>query len=270
MVCAAPGLILAIALVLAAAAVGVLATRFNVVNNSSDLLSDKTAAKQSYNELVSDFGSDSRFIILIQSDDVAKNRQAADEIGPWLETLKPQISTVLYKIDYSSVKPRLLFTAGIDQLKKIDTQVENDVKEQQRARHETEQTALDLNSILSRGQRQFNDSYLREKSTGRSSSRSSRSSSPSSTRSPPRPRARPRAARDTAERQGRRDRFRHRRRRRPARPARILQPRRRQGPARLRLYRRNREGFPRALQQHAGNDPAASHRPADASFPASK
>jgi predicted RND superfamily exporter protein len=162
LVCAVPGLILAVAIVLAGLAVWVLATRFTVVNNSSDLLSDKSAAKQSYNELVKDFGSDSRFIILIRSDDVAKNRQAADVIGPWLETLKPHVSTVLYKIDYSTVKPRLLFTASIDQLKEIEDQVENDVKERQ-GEAKDQQTALDLNSVLAEANAKFSDSYLREK-----------------------------------------------------------------------------------------------------------
>jgi predicted RND superfamily exporter protein len=163
MVCAAPGFILTVAIVLAVASAIVLYFRFTVVNNSSDLLSDKSAAKQSYNELVSDFGSDSRFIILIKSDDVAKNRQAADAIGPWLETLKPHVSTVLYKIDYSSVKPRLLFTASMDQLKKVEEQVDTEVKEQQ-GQSKSEATALDLNSILAEANAKFSDSYLRQKS----------------------------------------------------------------------------------------------------------
>ena len=163
MVCAAPGAILVAAIVLAAASVWVLATRFTVVNNSSDLLSDKSAAKQSYNELVKDFGTDSRFIILIKSDDVAENRKAADAIGPWLEALKPHISNVLYKIDYSTVKPHLLFTASIDQLKKVEDQVNSEVKAQQ-GQSKSEETALDLNSILSEANAKFSDSYLREKS----------------------------------------------------------------------------------------------------------
>ena len=163
MVCAAPGAILIAALVLAAASVWVLATRFTVVNNSSDLLSDKSAAKQSYNELVNDFGTDSRFIILIKSDDVAENRKAADAIGPWLEALKPHISTVLYKIDYSKVKPHLLFTAGIDQLKKIEDQVNNEVK-RSRASRKAETDGARPQFDPRRGQPKFNDSYLREKS----------------------------------------------------------------------------------------------------------
>jgi uncharacterized protein len=164
MVCAVPGIILAVAIILAAVAVGVLATRFTVVNNSSDLLSDKSAAKQSYNELVNDFGTDSRFIILIKSDDVAQNRKAADAIGPWLEALKPHVSTVLYKIDYSTIKPHLLFTTSIDQLKKIEEQVNNEAKAQQGDQSKSTQTSLDLNSILAEANAKFSDSYLREKS----------------------------------------------------------------------------------------------------------
>ena len=59
--------IVIVAVLAAAAAVWVLATRFSVVNNTSDLLSDKSKSKLSYNELVKDFGSDSRFIVLIKS-----------------------------------------------------------------------------------------------------------------------------------------------------------------------------------------------------------
>jgi uncharacterized protein len=164
MVCAVPGIILTVSIVLAVVAVGVLATRFTVVNNSSDLLSDKSAAKQSYNELVNDFGTDSRFIILIKSDDVAENRKAADAIGPWLEALKPHVSTVLYKIDYSTIKPHLLFTTSIDQLKKIEEQVNSEAKAQQGGQSKSTQTSLDLNSILAEANAKFSDSYLREKS----------------------------------------------------------------------------------------------------------
>ncbi len=169
LVCAAPVAIVVVALLLAAGGVFMLATRFSVVNNTSDLLSDKSKSKQSYNELVNDFGTDSRFIILIKSDDPATNRQAADAIGQWLLTLQPEkhISTVLYKIDYASVKPRLLFTADIDQLKKVADQVENDVKQQraqQQGAQKAAQTALDLNSVLEEANAKFTDSYLRQKS----------------------------------------------------------------------------------------------------------
>jgi hopanoid biosynthesis associated RND transporter like protein HpnN len=167
MVAAAPLTILLVAIVLAGGAVFVLATRFAVMNNTSDLLSDKSASKATYNEFLKEFGTDSRFIILIKGDDPAKNRQAADAIGPWLESLRPHITTVLYKIDYSSVKPRLLFTADIDQLNKIATEVENDVKQQQADQagaKKATQTAMDLNSILEEANAKFTDSYLRKKS----------------------------------------------------------------------------------------------------------
>ncbi len=124
MVCAQPALILTVGLLLAAASTWVVATRFVVINNTSDLLSDKFESKRTYNELVKEFGSDYRLIVLIQSPDPAKNRQAADEVGHYLESLKPQITTVLSKIDFSNVKPRLLFTRDIDDLKRVADQVE--------------------------------------------------------------------------------------------------------------------------------------------------
>jgi hopanoid biosynthesis associated RND transporter like protein HpnN len=161
-VCAQPALIVVVAVVLALGSIWVVATRFKVVNNTSDLLSDKYPSKQNYNELLKDFGSDSRFIILIQSPDPVQNRKAADEIGPFLETLKPHVTTVLYKIDFSGVKPRLLFTRDVSELEKIAKQVEAQAAAQTQNQKKSEQIALDLNSILTQANQKFNDKYLRE------------------------------------------------------------------------------------------------------------
>ena len=163
-VCARPAPVLWVGIILAVASIFVVATRFNVVNDTSDLLSDKYPSKQHYNELRKDFGSDSRFIVLIQSPDPAKNRAAADEIGPFLESLKPHVTTVLYKIDFSAVKPRLLFTQDISQLQKIAKQVEDEAAAQAQDQQKSQQIALDLNSILDQANQKFNDKYLRQSS----------------------------------------------------------------------------------------------------------
>ena len=166
-VCACPGIIVVAGVLLAAAASVVLLLRFNIINNTNDLLSDKIASKRNYDLLKKDFGSDYRFIVLIQSPDIAKNREAADEVGAYLQTLAPQITTVLSKIDYSSVKPRLLFTQTPDQLEKIAKQLADqvDVQKQTQANNKKiQQMALDLNSILSEASEKFNDpTYLRNK-----------------------------------------------------------------------------------------------------------
>jgi len=162
-VCACPGVIVIMGALLAAVSIWIVATRFNVVNNTDDLLSDKIASKRYYDELKRDFGSDYRFIVLIQSADPVQNRLAADEIGTYLETLKPQITTVLYKIDFSAIKPRLLFTRTPDELEQIAQQLESEVKAQKTSAEKTEQIALDLNSILSEANQKFDDKYLRKK-----------------------------------------------------------------------------------------------------------
>ncbi len=165
LVFARPVLVLVIGLLLAAAGVWIVCTRFNVINNTSDLLSDKYKAKEYYNELKNDFGSDYRFIVLIKSDDPAMNRKAADEIGPYLESLKPYITTVLYKIDFSAVKPRLLFTRDPAELEKIAQQVSDEAAAQQQsanAHEKAQQIALDLNSVLAQANQMFNDKYLRQ------------------------------------------------------------------------------------------------------------
>jgi len=166
LVCACPGVILAIGVLFAAASIWIVATRFNVVNNTSDLLSDKLASKKYYDELKNDFGSDYRYIVLIQSSDPVQNRRAADEIGAYLETLRPQITTVLSKIDFSAIKPRLLFTRTPEELENIAAQLEEQVnlqKQTEEKNQKIQQIALDLNSILSEADQKFDDKYLRDK-----------------------------------------------------------------------------------------------------------
>jgi hopanoid biosynthesis associated RND transporter like protein HpnN len=165
-VCAVPGIIVVVGVILAIAASFTCFYRWNLLNNTSDLLSAKYKPMQYYNELRKDFGSDYRYIILIQSDNVAQNRAAADEIGKWLPTVKPQIGLVLSKIDFSTVKPRLLFTRDTDDLKKIATQIEDEIaaeKANQKSSEQVSQTALDLNSILNEANADFSDTYLRDK-----------------------------------------------------------------------------------------------------------
>ena len=162
-VCAAPGVIVTVGVVFAIASIFVVVTRWNILNNTSDLLSPKYAPMQHYNELRKDFGSDYRYIILIQSPDIQQNRAAADEIGQWLPSLNPQITTVLSKIDFSTVRPRLLFTRDVDELKKIASQIQDELDEEKASSQKSEQTALDLNSILNEANSDFNDSYLRDK-----------------------------------------------------------------------------------------------------------
>ncbi len=162
-VCAAPGVIVTVGVIFAIASIFVVVTRWNILNNTSDLLSPKYAPMQHYNELRKDFGSDYRYIILIQSPDIQQNRAAADEIGQWLPSLNPHITTVLSKIDFSTVRPRLLFTRDVDELKKIASQIQDELDEEKASSQKSEQTALDLNSILNEANSDFNDSYLRDK-----------------------------------------------------------------------------------------------------------
>jgi uncharacterized protein len=167
LVCACPGVIVVVAALFALASIWVVVTRFTVINNTSDLLSDKVASKKYYDQLKQDFGSDYRYIVLIKSPDLTQNRRAADDIGTWLQTLRPQITTVLSKIDFSSVKPRLLFTRSVEDLQKIAKQLDDQVDLQKQAQDKNQkiqQMTLDLNSILSEASQKFNDpTYLHKK-----------------------------------------------------------------------------------------------------------
>lgn len=159
---AQPVAVLVVGVLFAIVSTWIVVTRFNVVNNTSDLLSNKYETKRNYNDLIKNFGSDSRFIVLIQSPDPLKNRQVADEVGPYLESLKPQIATVLYKIDFSTIKPRLLFTRDVGELQKIAKEVGDEADAQRANQRSSEQIALDLNSILNEANQKFSDKYLRK------------------------------------------------------------------------------------------------------------
>jgi hopanoid biosynthesis associated RND transporter like protein HpnN len=162
LVCTQPGAVLMLGLLLTVASICVVTTRFNVINNTTDLLSDKSESKKNYNELLHDFGSDYRYIVLIKSPDQAKSREAANEIGPYLESLKPQISSVLYKIDFSGIKPRLLFTRDKIELEKIADDLESESNLRKKNEKDSRQTALDLNSVLDEANEKFGDKYLRK------------------------------------------------------------------------------------------------------------
>jgi hopanoid biosynthesis associated RND transporter like protein HpnN len=162
LVCARPGWIVVASLLLTIASVWVVTTRFTIINNTNDLISDKMVWKQNYNALIREFGGDYRYIVLIKSPDQARNRQAADEVGLYLESLRPRIATVLDKIDFSNIKPRLLFIRDKDELEKIAADLESQASLKRQNEQASARTAFDLNSILDEANRKFNDKYLRK------------------------------------------------------------------------------------------------------------
>ncbi len=160
--CRWASLIVVISLILGAAGAYECIFHFDVASDTSDLLSNKSPQKQDFNKLEEDFGSDARFIVLIQSYpvDVAKNREVADQVGDYLRTLKPHVSTVLAKIDFSTIKPRLLFLEDLPKLNKIADKVENEAKSAQ-ASGPGSKIALDLNSFLEEAKEKMTGDNLR-------------------------------------------------------------------------------------------------------------
>ncbi len=162
LVCSAPGTIVTISILMAGLGLYMIATRFDVVNDTSDLLSDAYPQKQDFNHLTTEFGSDARFLVLIQAKDTETKRRLADEVGAYLQTLTPQVSNVIARIDYSSIKPRLLFTRDLPELNKIADRVEAEVKAARGSDTNSGQILLDLNSILKQANDKFNSGYLQE------------------------------------------------------------------------------------------------------------
>ncbi|MEJ0001279.1 MAG: hypothetical protein WDO13_20240 [Verrucomicrobiota bacterium] len=187
-----------------------------------------------------------------------QNRAIADEVGQWLPTLRPQITTILSKIDFSTVRPRLLFTQDIDKLKTIASQIEKEVADQKATNQSNEQTALDLNSILNEANSKFNDSYLREKNNwpdfdqfdGRFVSILNKIAAQADGKTLAQEHLQ--GSDDDRLLRG------HRRRRDDLRERVLLAPRRQVAP-RLRLHRQGGEGLRLALQQHDAEDPRLPH-----------
>lgn len=157
-VCRHPWRILVVSLLVTAVSIVVATSRFKVINNVAQLLDEDSPSNRSYLELQREFGTDEVYLVLIQSDDVQKNREVAMEVGDFMRSLRPQISRVYCRMDFSKIEERFLFLAPMEDLREIEEQV-------RLGREAIQKTALpfDLNSTLDQANRSFDDKYLRQK-----------------------------------------------------------------------------------------------------------
>ncbi len=154
-----PGLIIVAAILLTVASAGVAYSRFKVVNNIGDLLNEKSAVNRDYLAYKKEFGVDEEYVVVIQSDDILLNRKVADEVAAGLNQIKPGISKLFYKLDFSKLEKRFLLFESVDDLKKI----EDEVKSYSSALSQ-KNVKLDLNSMLDQANSSFDDKYLRQES----------------------------------------------------------------------------------------------------------
>lgn len=157
LVCRWPLAILLASIALAVASGYIAFTKFAVINNTAQLLEQDSAVSRNYAQLEKDFGTDELYLVLIQSPDVQRNREVADKVGKFLETLKPFVERSYYKIDFSKLDNRFLFLLPIEDLKLMQSELSLQAQAISKAPGK-----LNFNAALEEANRSFDDKYLRK------------------------------------------------------------------------------------------------------------
>lgn len=159
LVCRYPRLILGSSLALAVLSGYIAFTHFSIINNTSQLLEQDSATSKNYRQLAEEFGTDELYLVLIQSPDAKVNREVANKVGQYLETLKPFVTQSFYRIDFSTIEDRFLFLLPQEQLNKMADELSLQADQLKKA-----PAKLNFNDTLAEANRSFNDKYLRKAS----------------------------------------------------------------------------------------------------------
>ncbi len=153
-----PRAIVVVSAVVTVLCVFVAASRFRVVNNISQLLDEDSQINRNYLQLKKEFGSDEVYLVLIQSENAQRNREAAARVGAFLQTLRPRVADVFWKTDLAAIKPRLLLLMPTAELEGIRSELAEFAGRLERGR-----VTANLNGMLEEANRSFDDAYLRER-----------------------------------------------------------------------------------------------------------
>ncbi|MCS7063631.1 MAG: MMPL family transporter [Methylacidiphilales bacterium] len=156
------GWILVFAVILTASAGWLVATRLKVTNSTNVLIREDSPSHKNYLAFKKEFGVEEDFVIVIQSENVERNREVARVIGERLEQLDEHVGRVLYRIDFSSLQNRFLLFLPHEDLVKL----EEEVKQFARVLRQPG-FRLDINSILNEANAKFSEKYLRRASNWR-------------------------------------------------------------------------------------------------------
>jgi hopanoid biosynthesis associated RND transporter like protein HpnN len=135
------------------------ATRLGVLNSVGALIREDSPVNQNYLAYKKEFHVEEEYVVVIRSSDPEKNREVAREVGERLRALKPDIARVLYRLDFSGMKPRSLLFLSEKELKGVEEQVGGYAEALT-----AQQVKLDLNSVLDQALARFDEKYLRKKS----------------------------------------------------------------------------------------------------------
>jgi len=136
----------------------ILSTQFKVINDTNALIRKDSPIHKYYLEYRKEFGVAEDYVVVIHGDDPEANKKAALEVGKKLRELAPLVQNVRDRLDLSKLETHLLLYLSLDDLKKIDSEIDGYVK----ALKEQPEIKLDLNTILNQANEKFQESYLRK------------------------------------------------------------------------------------------------------------
>ncbi|HEY8967269.1 MAG TPA: MMPL family transporter, partial [Candidatus Methylacidiphilales bacterium] len=152
------GTIVLLAVLLTAVAAWLTATKLRVINDTSNLIRADSEANKDYLAYAKEFEADDEYVVVIRSDNLERNRDAARWIGARMEGMQPGIRRVMYRLDFSKISDHFLLFLNEDELKNVEQEVGGYATQMRQAN-----VRLDLNSMLDETDRMFNDKYLRKK-----------------------------------------------------------------------------------------------------------
>ncbi len=152
------GTIVLFSLLLTAVAAWLTVTRLRVINDTDNLIRADSEANKDYLAYSKEFNADDEYVVIIRSDDVEKNREAARWIGQRMEAMQPGLRRVLYRLDFSKISQHFLLFLSPEELGKVEEEVGGYAAEMRQSN-----VRLDLNSVLDQTDLMFNDKYLRKK-----------------------------------------------------------------------------------------------------------
>lgn len=125
--------------------------RLGVLNDTNALIRQDSPSLKDFLAYVREFEAPDPIVVIIQSPDFEKNRQAADALAQKFDLRKNDIQSVYYKNDLSRLKPHFLLYQTEDELRSIIQQLR---AQKDLFRGKTAQ-GVNLNSLLDEALNQF-------------------------------------------------------------------------------------------------------------------
>ncbi len=132
------------------------AFHLGVVNNVNALIREDSDVHKNFINYQKEFDVREEMVVMITSEDVEKNREAAVFLGERFELRVDDFTRVYYRHDFSRMETKLLQYAELEQLQEIRAQLQGYAEILSKPG-----STLDLNSMLREVNARFDEKYLR-------------------------------------------------------------------------------------------------------------